>query len=128
MCNAQPVSPASSSAILISASSTSTGRDASQAFASVLPLAFCSAVSFGESALDAKIRGVEHRRLGVERHVEETGAAARRERRRTGCQTFPVLTAGLVEMHVRVDDPGENVATGRIKLAVGGIRNLRRDL
>ena len=65
----------------------------------------------GERTLLTQPRSIEDRRLGIERHVEKGRAPARRERRRTGGQPFPIGAAGLVEMDMRINDARKNVAT-----------------
>ena len=53
-------------------------------------------------------------RRRIERHVEEQRAAAGRERAAAGFGAFPLGASRLVEVQVRVDEPGKYVQAGRI--------------
>ena len=63
--------------------------------------------------------------MAVERHVADGGNAARRGRGRAGEEALPVGAAGLVEVHVRVDQPGQDVQPARVDHRVGHARRVR---
>ena len=57
---------------------------------------------------------VDRRRVGVQRHVDSAREAAGRERARAAAPAFPGGAAGVVEVHVRVDQARQDVETARV--------------
>ena len=82
----------------------------------------------GQRPLHAQAGGIEHGWLGVERQIEETRAATRREGGGARREAFPIAAAGFVELHVGVDDAGENMATGRVEGGFAVLTDFRCDL
>ena len=60
--------------------------------------------------------GVDRRRQGVERHVDDRRGPARRARAGPAREALGVGPAGVVEVDVGVDRAGEDVQTGRVDL------------
>ena len=69
-------------------------------------------------------RNSRRRRNAVERHVDNRRDAAGRRRARGRVEAFPVGAAGLVDVHVRVDDAGRDheVAAVDDVRAIGQVR------
>ena len=63
----------------------------------------------GDRELEVERGSVERRRARVQRHVGERRRAACCERLRAVVEPLPVGPAGIVAVHVRVDDAGEDV-------------------
>ena len=82
------------------------------------------------SGLDLEVerRAVDRRRRRVQRHVEEARAATGGEGRGAGREPLPVGAPRIVEMHVRIDDAGEDVEAGGVDLRRGIARELRPDV
>ncbi len=64
--------------------------------------------ALGAAALVGEIDDTDRRRLGV-RHLEDGGDAAHCRRGGAGAEIFLVFEAGLAEMHLGVDDTGQDV-------------------
>ena len=79
------------------------------------------------AALLVKRSGGHRRRVGVERHVDRCRRAARGERARACLKALPVGATGLVEVHVRVDDPRHEMQAGGVDLLGRGSRQLRTE-
>ena len=78
----------------------------------------------GQLTLGFKTLAVQQRRRGIERHVEETGRPARRQRPRTGFKTLPVAAARLVEVNVGIEDAGKDVQAPGVQFAQSRAQNL----
>ena len=87
-----------------------------------------SAVPRAASTLRSNERAVDRRRRRVQRHVEEARATTGREGRGAGREPLPVGPARIVEVHVRIDDAGEDVEAGGVDLRRGIALELRADL
>ena len=72
-------------------------------------------------------RPVDRRRMGVERHVEETRGAAGGKRARSRAETLPVRPSGVVQVHVCVDDAGQNMEAGAVDLLARATLECGRD-
>ena len=74
----------------------------------------------GDLLLDVDLLGVLGRRNLV-RHVDDGGDAAAHRRGRAGGEVFLVRHAGIAEVHVRVDQAGQNMLPADVDdlLAVG---------
>ena len=66
-------------------------------------------------------RRVEGRRLRIEGHVEKGRAASGRERDRSRRQPLPLRSPRLVEMHMGIEDAGEDIAVVSSQLGRGSI-------
>ncbi len=64
--------------------------------------------------LEVEGRAVDRRRARIQRHVDERRRPSRCQRAGRVGKSLPVAAAGIVAMHVRVDNPGEDVETGRV--------------
>ena len=71
--------------------------------------------SFGSAPLFRERRGVAGRWMRVERHIEKGRGAARGAGAGAGGDAFPVGAAGLVEMHVGIDDARQHEQACRIE-------------
>ena len=88
----------------------------------------CGAAGRGDLGIER--RRVERGRGGVQGHVHEQRAAPRCERGGPGRKPLPVAAAGIVEVHVRIDDPGQDVAAGgvdRLRGVAGELGSHLRD-
>ena len=64
--------------------------------------------------LGAHGRQRDRRRVGVDRHVDDGGHAARGRGRAPAVEALPPLAAGIVEVHVRVDRAGHDEQAVRV--------------
>src|SRR5204862_2951137 len=67
-------------------------------------------------------------RRGIERHVEEHGAAADGKGAAPGCRPFPFGSTRLVEMQMNIDAAGENEKTASVNLAGAAGADVRSEL
>ena len=63
-----------------------------------------------------EIDGADRARGGVQRHVEEQRAAARRQRAATGRRTLPLCPTRFVEVEMHIDQSGQDGETNRVDL------------
>ena len=82
----------------------------------------------GGLELEVERGAVDRRRRCVQRHVEEARAATGGEGGGAGREPLPLGAARIVEVHVRIDDAGEDVEAGGVDLRRGIARELRADL
>ena len=74
-----------------------------------------------------KRSGGHGRRVGVERHLDRRRRTAGGERPRARLKALPIGAAGLVEVHVRVNHPGQEMQAGGVDLVRRGSRQLRTE-
>ena len=101
-----------------SASSASRG-DVARARARPRSAKSVTAVPLAAASFCPERGGVDGRRVRVERHVDDAGRAAGRGGGGAARPALPVGAAGIVEVHVGVDDPGQDVEPGRVDRLCG---------
>ena len=74
-----------------------------------------------------KRSGGHGRRVGVERHLDRRRRTTGSERPRARLKPLPIGAAGLVEVHVRVDNPGQEMQAGGVDLSRRGSRQFRTE-
>ena len=72
----------------------------------------------GDLVLEGRAR--DGQRVGVG-HLEDAGDAAHHRRQRAGRKIFLVLQPRLAEMHLGVDDAGQDVQAAAVDGLVGGV-------
>ena len=78
------------------------------------------------AALDGQRAAVECWRVTVQRHVADGGDAAGGRGRGARDEPLPVGATGLVEVHVRVDQTGQDVQAAGVDARVGGAAGIAR--